>query len=195
MYSLEPLESLRPLEMVFPHHLHNLSSMIYRDKGLKYALEVDKRYRVILDGSHRYIFLLKEGYHLVPVHWVDYDDPNVRVGTHRAHRLIVNGPIGISKTEVLLRGVSGDLYPPRTTRHFFPFLREEIYVPLSDLKPGKQRKVSRFVAQVSVDEEIAHNLKYIRELDEEVTYVNQYLEENKKTKEYLLKQIEEMRSI
>ena len=90
---------------------------------------------IVLDGSHRYIFFLMNGFEEVPVKFVDYNDEHIRVGSRLIHRYLVDGKIEISKKEVLRRGINGELFPPRTTRHFFPFRKNErINVSIDSLK-------------------------------------------------------------
>ena len=120
-YELIDIENLRPLELVFPNHLENLRKIIKSDGIMKQALIVDKDNKIVLDGSHRHVFLLMEGYKFAPVQFVDYSDPHIRVGTSRIHRMLIKGDVGISKEEVIERGINGNLFSPRTTRHFFPF--------------------------------------------------------------------------
>jgi len=192
-YKLVPIEKLRALEQVFPNHLKNLKEMIYRDGVMKYALIVEKEHNIVLDGSHRHIFLAMEGYKLAPVHYVDYKNPYIQVGTVLSHRFLIEDQTGISKEEVIKRGVSGNLFPPRTTRHFFPFRKSvDIDVPLPKLKQGKPLDVIGHIADVDIQEEIDHNKKYIQEIEEETDIIIHYLEEGRKTKKYLCKQVEEM---
>ena len=192
-YELVPIEKLRPLEYVFPQHLKNLTEMIYKDKVMKHPLIVEKEHGIVLDGSHRYVFLLHDSFKLAPVIYVDYNSPHIRVGTHLMHRHIVNGPVNISKKEVVRRGLGGDLFPPRTTRHFFPFRKyDSIDVPLSKLEKGEKKDVKKYVADVSIQDEIKHNKKYLSEIDEEIDEIIKYLEEVRLVEKYLNKQVEEM---
>jgi hypothetical protein len=87
---------------------------------------------------------LKHGYKECPVLFVDYNDENIRVGTILKQRHIIQGCTNISKTEVVQRGLSGRLYPPRTTRHFFPFRKPDIKLRLSELKKGKSVDVGEY---------------------------------------------------
>ena len=186
------IDKLLPLELVFPTHLKNLEDMINKDGFLLKAVIVDRKTGTVLDGSHRYVYLLKNGYKEVPVYWTDYDDENIRVGTILSHRFMIDGDCGISKEECRSRALSGELFPPRTTRHFFTFRKSDISMPLDQLKKGEPIDVSHLIAKVDVSEEIEHNKRYIREISEEVDVVIQYLEEVSQTKNYLLKQIERM---
>jgi len=193
-WKLIETKKIKPLEYVFPNHLTNLSKMILNSGIMKFPLIIDDKYHIVLDGSHRYVFLKDVGYKFTPVIEVDYGDPHVRVGTHRMHRHIINGPVGISKEEVIRRGLTGDLFPPRTTRHFIPFLRPEINMPLEKLGRIKGEDMSKLIAKVDVREEINHNKKYIKEIEEEENELTCYLEECIRIKKYLKDQIKEMKN-
>ena len=188
-----PIEELKPLEYVFPTHLKNLRNMILNEGFIKYPLVIEKKNKIVLDGSHRYVFFMMEGFKMVPVLEVDYDNPHVRVGLHRMERFIINGTVGISKSEVIRRGVTGDLFPPRTTRHFIPFLRPKIDIPLEKLVRTEKADMNWIIAKVSIAEEINHNKKYIKELEEEEQELKNYMKECYRTKKYLKEQIEEMK--
>jgi nicotinamide mononucleotide adenylyltransferase len=188
-YEIIPIDLLKPLELVFPTHLNNLESMINSDGFVLKAIIADRKTGAILDGSHRYVYFLKNGFNEVPVHWTDYDDEDVRVGTSLSHRFLIDEDSGISKEECRRRALAGDLFPPRTTRHFFTFRKSDISLPLTQLDRGIPREVSHLVADVDISEEIAHNKKYIAEINEEFDVIINYLEETSQTKRYLLKQI------
>ena len=192
-FEIVPLSRLKPLELVFPTHLRNLTNMILKDKIIKSPILADSKTGIVLDGSHRYIFFLGHGYKNCPVKFVDYDDENIRVGTILTHRHFIEGSTNISKKEVRRRGLTGNLYTPRTTRHFFPFRKPTISVPLSDLKKGKEKDVSKYIAKVSLQEEIEHNKKYIHEIELEFDEIIRYLEEQRNVKKYLEEQIKEMK--
>src|SRR3989338_3043577 len=194
-FEIAPVSILKPLELVFPMHLKNLSEMIFRDKVIKSPILADKKAGIVLDGSHRYIFFLKYGYKTAPVKFVDYDDENIRVGTVLMHKHIIEGDTNISKNDVRKRGMSGNLYPPRTTRHFFPFRKPDILVPLSELEKGEKTDVNKYIAKASLQEEMDHNKKYIKEIESEFDEVIRYLEEQRNVKKYLEEQIEEMKKI
>ena len=193
-YEIVSINKLLPLEKVFPTHLKNLEDMINKDGFVLKAVIADKKTGTILDGSHRYVYFLKNGYKKVPVHWADYDDEDIRVGTHLSHRFLIDGDSGISKKECRERALSGNLFPPRTTRHFFTFRKSDISLPLNKLKKGSPIDVSHLIADVDVSDEIEHNRKYIAEISEEIEIILQYLEEVSQTKRYLTEQVERMDS-
>ena len=188
------INKLKPLEKVFPNHLSILSNMIKSSTKVLSPIIADKETGIILDGSHRYIFFLKEGYLTVPVKLIDYKDEHIRVGTHLMHRHIIDSDPGISKNEVIKRGLTGNTYPPRTTRHFFPFRKNvNANVNLSDLLKGDPVDVSKYIANVSIEHEINHNLNYLDEIDFEMDEIIKYLDEIRMTKLYLKNQIKAMR--
>jgi nicotinamide mononucleotide adenylyltransferase len=191
-YEIVSIDKLKPLEKVFPTHLKNLEAMIDSDGFLLKAIIADVKTGTVLDGSHRYAYLLKKGFKEAPVYWADYDDENIRVGTHLSHRFLIDGSSGITKHACRQRALSGLLFTPRTTRHFFTFRKTDISLPLSSLKIGEPVDISHLVADVGVVDEIQHNEHYIAEIDEEVETIVRYLSEVMETKKYLLDQIDSM---
>lgn len=194
-YEIVPISRLKPLELVFPTHLKNLTNMIEKDQVIKSPILADKKTGIVLDGSHRYIYFLGHGYKTCPVLFVDYDDENIRVGTILSHRHFIEGSTNISKKEVRRRGLTGNLYTPRTTRHFFPFRKPTISVLLSSLQKGNPIDVTKYIADVSLQEEIDHNKKYISEIESEFDVIIRYLEEQRNVKKYLEEQITEMKEL
>lgn len=193
-YRIVHIEQLLPLERVFPTHLKNLERMINESGYMMRALIVDENDGIILDGSHRYVYLLKNGFKTAPVHLVDYADENVRVGSKLLHRFLIEGEVGISKQLCRDRALTGNLFPPRTTRHFFTFRKEDITLPLKQLVKGDRVDVSKFIHDVTVQEEVDHNRKFIEEINEEFEIIWQYLEEARDTREYLEDQVSKMLS-
>jgi cytidyltransferase-like protein len=146
---------------------------------------------VILDGSHRYAFLLKHGYKKVPTLRVNYLDENVRVGTRLKHRYVVEKPT-INKQFCLERAWGHELLPARTTRHFFPFIKEDFPVRLEDLDRGSPVDISYLLEDVTLEQEVAHNRKYLEEILEEFDVITDYLKELKNTKDYIQFQVREL---
>lgn len=191
-YEIVSIDKLLPLELVFPTHLKNLEEMINEDGFVLKAIIADKKTGIILDGSHRYVYFLKNGYKKIPVHWVDYNSEDVRIGTHLKHRFLIDDTPGINKKECIKKAISGNLFSPRTTRHFFTFRKSDISLYLTDLKKGIPMDVNHLIADTDVSDEIEHNKKYINEINEEIEVIIQYLEEVSQTKRYLTKQVEYM---
>lgn len=192
-YQLVPVENIKALEYVFPTHYKNLKNKIYRDGVINQALIIEEDYNIVLDGSHRHVFFAMEGFKYAPVHYVNYSDENIRVGTALSHRFFVDDKCWLTKKEVIKRGIGGDLLPARTTRHFFPFRKPtQLSIPLSDLGKREPIDMSNHFVDVDVSMEIAHNEKYIQEIEDEVDEIILYLSEVRKTRKYLREQIEEM---
>lgn len=196
MIEVVEITRLKPLELVFPNHLNNLSKMMLDSGVIESPIIADRETGIVLDGSHRFIFFLKEGYKFAPVIYVDYSDENIRVGSKLIHRFLIDNELNISKAEVIDRGLTGRLYSPRTTRHFFPF-RKNIYshMKLSELEKGPVRDVDQYIANVNINEELNHNQMYIEEIRFEIDEMIKYMEEVRQTKEYLTNQIELMEKV
>ena len=164
---IEKIKELKPLELVFPNHLKILCKLIIDSGIIESPIIADKKTGIILDGSHRYIFFLKHGYKEAVVKYIDYFDENIRVGTHLMHRHIIDGSTNISKQEVIKRGLSGNLFPPRTTRHFFPFRKNTFAnISLIDLKKGKPRDVAQYIADVNIEDEISRLRSQLKGLEQ-----------------------------
>ena len=192
-YVLIETKKIKALEYVFPHHLKNLTDMILKSGYMTTPLIITKEHNIVLDGSHRHIFLLQQGFKYAPVCYVDYNNNDIRVGTHLMHRHLIEGDKGISKEEVIKRGITGNLFPPRTTRHFFPFRKiDNIELSLKDLEKTKPIDVTKNIYNCSIKSETNHNLRYLHEIEEEVDEIIRYLWEIRKTKQYLSKQVELM---
>ena len=194
MFEIVEISRLKPLEFVFPSHLKNLTQMINESGVIKVPILADRKTGIVLDGSHRYIYFLKNGYKTVPVVFVNYSDENIRVGSKLVHRLLIDGELNISKAEVVERGLSGRLFAPRTTRHFFPFRKNEfVNLKLEELEKGEPVDVGSHIANVDVNEEISHNEMYIEEIESEIDEMIKYMEEVRQTKQYLKSQITSMK--
>ena len=121
--------SLRGHEEVIPDNLETRTSKLLR-KGFYKPIIVDRGSMVILDGHHKWTAAKSLGLARVPVILVDYlVDEGVLVDVWPDC-----GREWITKTEVLEMGVSGDVFPPKTSRHTLPFKIPSISIPLSDLE-------------------------------------------------------------
>ena len=121
--------SLRGHEEVIPDNLETRTSKLLR-KGFYKPIIVDRGSMVILDGHHKWTAAKSLGLVRVPVILVDYlVDEGVLVDVWPDC-----GRESIAKTEVLEMGVSGDLFPPKTSYHTLPFKIPSISIPLSDLE-------------------------------------------------------------
>lgn len=124
-----PVDALAPHEEVDPERLDELAAQIREDGFIKEPIVVDAEHRIILDGHHRYAALKKLGCRRVPAYVVDYDSDAVEVTLWDGAAVD-----GVSKEQVIQRGVSGDRFPPKTTRHVFDPAPPRKQVPLDDLR-------------------------------------------------------------
>ena len=121
--------SLRGHEEVIPDNLETRTSKLL-SKGFYKPIIVDRGSMVILDGHHKWTAAKSLGLARVPVIMVDYlVDEGVLVDVWPDC-----GKESITKTEVLEMGLSGDVFPPKTSRHTLPFKMPSIRIPLSELK-------------------------------------------------------------
>ena len=58
MNLIKKISKLKPLELVFPSHLKNLSEMIDSSGYITSPIIADKDTGIVLDGSHRYVYFL-----------------------------------------------------------------------------------------------------------------------------------------
>ncbi len=121
--------SLRGHEEVIPDNLEKRSSKLLA-MGFYKPIIVDRDSLVILDGHHKWTAARLLGLERVPVLMVDYLlDESVNVGVWPDC-----GRESITKHEVLEMGLSGGVFPPKTSRHMFPFRIPSIRIPLEELK-------------------------------------------------------------
>ena len=126
-FAIVRAESLLVHEQVDTGHLAMLTARLLEDGEIRQPVIVDGRSLVILDGHHRATALRNLGCGLVPAYLVDYTDPRIKVWPRRPE-------IPVDKTSVVETGRSGHPYPPKTSRHEFPFRLEAKPVPLAALQ-------------------------------------------------------------
>lgn len=71
--------------------------MILSDGYIKKPIITDKETGTVLDGSHRFVFLLINGFVKAPVLWVNYFDDSIRLGTRLKHRFLIRERIELTK--------------------------------------------------------------------------------------------------
>lgn len=117
------LNELNPHEKVIQNNLKKVIDMILSDQVLKKPIIVDKNTNVILDGHHRYEAFKVLGERRIPCIMVDYSSEEVNVEHW--------GEGSITKEEVVEKGLSNELFEPKTSRHTIPQTAEEVDYPLS----------------------------------------------------------------
>ena len=123
-----PADQLLAHEQVVQPRVEELVRVLQREQVVRLAIVADAKTLVVLDGHHRLEALRRLKCKRVPALLVDYQRPDIRVGTWR------DGETAPTKDEVLRRAEQGKLYAPKSTRHFFPWKLQEQPVPLSDLQ-------------------------------------------------------------
>lgn len=187
------MSEIKPLEKVLPSHFKNIENMILKDNAIHKPLIIDRKYNIVLDGSHRYAFLQKHGYKYAPCLLVDYDDEAIFVGNHLKHRFVKDENFIISKSQIISRALSENLFSARTTRHFFPFRKVDYTTKLYKLEKGSQKDISYLIENTTIKDEIEIDERYIKELDEEMNILENYIKEQKDVKKYLETQINLMK--
>jgi cysteine desulfurase/selenocysteine lyase len=109
--SLMPLDALRPHERIDPDHTRKIINKVRSLEGVPHPLLVDGTSGVILDGHHRYEAARHLGINAIPCLRVDYlNDRSVTVVSLR-------DDIEVTKDTIIAAGMSGSLFPPKTSRH------------------------------------------------------------------------------
>tara|TARA_B100000123_G_scaffold92951_1_gene67543 strand:+ start:1752 stop:2174 length:423 start_codon:yes stop_codon:yes gene_type:complete len=126
---LIPVEVLKPHEQVIEKKVDQLERMTIRWDAYTKPLLVDGATGTILDGHHRYEIARRLDLQCLPCVVVEYlDDDSITL------LLWPNSDReGISKDDVIQAGLSGDLMPPKTSRHLLSDDLPPISVPLSRL--------------------------------------------------------------
>jgi hypothetical protein len=104
------ISELLPHEECEQDRLEALLDLIVKDGVLKKPIAVDKGTRVILDGHHRFEALKCMGCKYIPCVMFNYKSPLILVKSFRDGK-------NIPKEQVLKAGLSGKLFPPKTTKH------------------------------------------------------------------------------
>jgi L-serine kinase (ADP) len=111
-FRLVAAKSLRPHEQIEEADAEHLATHIWELGIVQEPIWVSREEGVILNGHHRYAALRKLGVPTVPAWIVDYHDPAMELSRWGP------GPLP-TKDEVIARGRTGELYPPKTTRHIW----------------------------------------------------------------------------
>ena len=126
---LIPVEVLKPHEQVIQKKVTQLEKMTMRWNAYTKPLLVDGATGTILDGHHRFEIAKRLGLQCLPCVVVDYleDDSIALMLWPNSDREV------ITKQDVIDAGMSGDLMPPKTSRHLLSDDLPPISVPLSRL--------------------------------------------------------------
>jgi len=189
-----PIDELKPHEKGSPLYLELLKQEILQDQMLRYPVIADEKTHIILDGMHRWLVLKSLGYTLIPVMLVDaFKSREIHVGTRRIHRYLWYSHNGMNTEKVISAGLSGQLMEPRSTRHFFSFSKfQKINYPLSRLKKGAPKDVSKYLAKMTKKEGSTAIRDWMEEIHEEIDFLTKRKKEVEKEMEEFLHRIKHL---
>jgi hypothetical protein len=128
--SLVPVDWLKAHEEIRVKARDKLLDMTKRWGGFTKPLVVDKNTGSLLDGHHRYSVACLLNLSSVPAICVDYlSDETIIVETWPNSEYDK-----ISKRDVVKMSLSGELFPPKTSRHIFAYDIPPIFISLEDLR-------------------------------------------------------------
>ncbi len=79
--SLIEIAQLKPHEEVIEHQVHEITAEMRSENKVRDPLIVDDKKQIILDGMHRYDSMKRLGCIFAPCYIVDYDAPEIKVGS------------------------------------------------------------------------------------------------------------------
>jgi len=116
-------------ERIRPALLQELTDQIRKDGYLRRPILVADVDFVILDGQHRVEAVRALGARRIPAYLVDYFSDVVQLGTWPDAVVSV-----VTKEDVIRRGRTGDLFPPKTSRHTLTIQLEDRPTDLDELR-------------------------------------------------------------
>ncbi len=116
-------------ERIRPALLEQLTDQIRRDGYLRRPILVADGDFVILDGHHRVEAVRALGARRIPAYVIDYFSDIVQLSTWPDAVVSV-----VTKEDVIRRGRTGDLFPPKTSRHTMTISLEDRPTDLEDLR-------------------------------------------------------------
>lgn len=180
--AIVPIDELRPHEKGSPLYLKLIRKELVKDGMLRHPIVADEKNLVILDGMHRWLALKSLGYIHIPVILVNASrDPRIRIGKRRIHRYVDYSSHKITIKKVISAGLSGQLMPPKSTRHFFPFSKfQQINYPLQLLGQREPQDVSKYLAKINDKECSIAFEDWMKEISEELEFLTRRKEEVEK---------------
>jgi len=109
------INKIKGHERTSKRRVEELVRAIQKDGVVKQAIIVDRRSSVVLDGHHRVEALKRLGATRVPAYLVTYQSQKIRVYLRRSYL-----QMHMIKQAVLHCGITGKIFPTKTTRHVLP---------------------------------------------------------------------------
>lgn len=140
---LVEINKLREHEEIDIKYFKQLMKEIRSDGILKQPIVADEKTMVVIDGEHRLRILKKLGCKKIPVIFVNYQSPKIKIFPWRKEEKV-------SKKSVIRAGLSKDKLPPKTSKHMIKvgnglkhvsFLQRRVDIPLKKLKNNSVFKV------------------------------------------------------
>ncbi|WP_239250907.1 ParB N-terminal domain-containing protein [Candidatus Nitrotoga sp. M5] len=125
------VDRVRPNECHYPEHAAALAETILSEQLWRIPITLERNSLAVMDGHHRVEAARLLQLQYIPCLFLDYDQ--VTVSTSRQNYVV-------TPKEIVRRAKSGELYPPKTTRHQFPSLLPICNISLLLLRCNPYRK-------------------------------------------------------
>ena len=123
------ISELLPHEEIKQKKLRKLIDLVKKRGGLYEPILVDRETKTLLDGHHRYNTALHLGLKFIPGIEVDYlEDKSIQVESWPGKE-----EMKITKESVLSMAKSGNLFPPKTSKHSISFEYPKQFFSLEEL--------------------------------------------------------------
>jgi hypothetical protein len=119
-----PVWQIIRTEETSPAGVENLIKDIERAGVWTCPIAIERRHFTIMDGHHRFAAAQALNLRQLPCLAFTYAEVNVEGW---------NDGLPMDPTDIIRRGLRGDLYPVKSTRHKFPTL-EECRIPINHLR-------------------------------------------------------------
>ena len=122
---VEPIDIdlLNPHEKIIKEKKTRLTKFIksFDEYYIISSILICHKTHVIIDGHHRYFALKELGFKKVPVTKIDYYSDLISTGV---------GGNGIPKDEIISKGISNELFEPKSTQHLIYCSRSKAWHPI-----------------------------------------------------------------
>lgn len=106
-----PVKKIRPNEHHYPEHAVSLADAIRQEQLWRIPIAIERTSLAVMDGHHRLAAARQLKLKYIPCLLLDYDLVEVDSSRNGYH---------VNPDEIMHRARTGNLYPPKTTRHQFP---------------------------------------------------------------------------
>lgn len=120
------IDKLRAHEEIDRKRFIQLLDEIKRDGFIRKAIAIDLNTYTIIDGHHRWNVLKRLECSRIPTILIDYFSPTLKARSWKDGKEIV-------KSAVIEAGLSGKIFPPKTTKHVIVVDCREVHI--SALEP------------------------------------------------------------